>query len=140
MTVAKRRPITSEFRMKTKMMLLLSLGFVVAAQPVAPEATVEIAFARSVAAGAPVDTASAFDATVGQVAGWTRVTGLTAGSKITHVWIHGADTSRVELNIGGSPWRTYSRKTIPSGATGDWTLEVWSADGAKLATKTFKIG
>jgi hypothetical protein len=140
MTVAKRRPITSEFRMKTKMMLLLSLGFVVAAQPVAPEATVEIAIAKSVSAGAPVDSASAFDAAVGQVAGWTRVTGLTAGSKITHVWIHDADTSKVELNIGGSPWRTYSRKTIPASATGDWTLEVLGPDGAKLGSRTFKIG
>ena len=123
--------------MKSLMLGLLALGTVAAVQQ-AP--TVEIAIGKSVASGAAVDTASSFGADVGQVAGWTRVTGMTAGSKITHQWIHGADTSKVELNIGGSPWRTYSRKTIPAGATGDWTLEVLGADGAKLGSKTFKIG
>ena len=120
---------------------LLALGLIAASQPARQQAaSVEIAVGKSVASGMPVDTASAFDAAVGQIAGWTRVTGLEAGSKITHQWIHGSDTARVELNIGGSPWRTYSRKTIPAGATGDWTLEVLGPDGAKLATKTVKIG
>jgi hypothetical protein len=120
---------------------LLALGLIAASQPAGQQAaSVEIAVGKSVASGMPVDTASAFDAAVGQIAGWTRVTGLGAGSKITHQWIHGADTSRVELNIGGSPWRTYSRKTIPAGATGDWTLEVLGPDGAKLATRTVKVG
>jgi hypothetical protein len=120
---------------------LLALGLIAASQPAGQQAvSVEIAVGKSVASGMPVDTASAFDAAVGQIAGWTRVTGVDAGSKITHLWIHGADTARVELNVGGSPWRTYSRKTIPSGATGDWTLEVLGPDGAKLASKSFKIG
>ena len=119
---------------------LLTLGLIAAVPPMQQAPTVEIAIGKSVASGAAVDTASAFDAAVGQVAGWTRVSGMTAGSKITHLWIHGADSSKVELNVGGSPWRTYSRKTIPAGATGDWTLEVLGSDGAKLASKTFKIG
>lgn len=125
--------------MKTLSLGLLALGLI-AARPVQQTPTVEVAIGKSVASGAAVDTASSFGADVGQVAGWTRVSGMTAGSKITHQWIHGADTSKVELNVGGSPWRTYSRKTIPSTATGDWTLEVLGPDGAKLATKTFKIG
>ena len=120
---------------------LLALGFFAVLQPTRQQAaTVEIAIGKSIASGMPVDTASSFEAAVGQVAGWTRLTGMAAGSKITHVWIHGADSSKVELNVGGSPWRTYSRKTIPASATGDWTLEVWAADGAKLATKAFKVG
>jgi hypothetical protein len=120
---------------------LMALGIIAAVPPIEQQApSVEIAIGKSIESGNAVDTASAFDATVGQVAGWTRVSGVAAGSKITHLWIHGADTARVELNIGGSPWRTYSRKTIPQGATGDWTLEVLGPDGAKLASKTFKIG
>ncbi len=120
---------------------LLALGLIAASQPAEQQAaSVEIAVGKSIASGMPMDTASAFDAAVGQIAGWTRVTGVDAGSKITHLWIHGADTARVELNIGGSPWRTYSRKTIPADATGDWTLEVLGPDGAKLATKSFRIG
>jgi hypothetical protein len=125
--------------MRTLSLGILALGLIAAAPPQQAPA-VEVAIGKSVASGMPVDTASSFGADVGQIAGWTRVTGMTAGSKITHVWIHGADTSKVELNVGGSPWRTYSRKTIPADATGDWTLEVQGADGAKLASKTFKIG
>jgi hypothetical protein len=97
----------------------------------------EIAIGKSIQAGMPADTSSAFDAAVGQVAGWTRVTGLAAGSKITHAWIHGGDTSKVELNVGGSPWRTYSRKNV---SAGEWTLEVWDADGKKLGARTFRVG
>jgi hypothetical protein len=127
--------------MRTMTLGLLALGLIAATPPAEQQAaSVEVAVGKSVASGMPVDTASAFDAAVGQIAGWTRVTGVEAGSKITHLWIHGADSSRVELNIGGSPWRTYSRKTIPASATGDWTLEVLGPDGAKLATKSFKIG
>jgi hypothetical protein len=127
--------------MRTLSLGLLALGLVAAVPPVGQQApSVELAIGKSIEAGNPVDTASSFGADVGQIAGWSRVSGLSAGSKITHLWIHGADSSRVELNIGGSPWRTYSRKTIPAGASGDWTLEVLGADGAKLASKTFKIG
>jgi hypothetical protein len=127
--------------MRTLSLGLLALGFIAAVPPVSQQApSVELAIGRSLDAGNPVDTASSFAAEVGQVVGWSRVTGMSAGSKITHLWIHGADSSRVELNIGGSPWRTYSRKTIPTGGTGDWTLEVLGADGAKLASKTIKVG
>jgi len=127
--------------MRTLSLGILTLGLIAAVPPATTQqASVEVAVGKSVASGMPVDTASSFGADVGQIACWTRVTGAAAGSKITHLWIHGADSSKVELNIGGSPWRTYSRKTIPAEATGDWTLEVLGADGAKLATKTFKIG
>jgi hypothetical protein len=126
--------------MRTLSLGLLALGLVAAVPPVGQQApSVELAIGKSIEAGNPVDTASSFGADVGQIAGWSRVSGMAAGSKITHLWIHGADSSRVELNVGGSPWRTYSRKTIPAGATGDWTLEVLGADGAKLASKTIKI-
>ena len=126
--------------MKMLSLGILALGLIAAVPPAQQAPTVELAVGKSVASGMPVDTASTFGADVGQVAGWSRVTGMAAGSKITHLWIHGADSSRVELNIGGSPWRTYSRKTIPPTATGDWTLEVLGPDGAKLASKTFKVG
>ena len=119
---------------------ILALGLIAAVPFSQQAASVELAVGKSIEAGNPVDTASAFPADVGQIAGWSRVSGMAAGSKITHLWIHGADSSRVELNIGGSPWRTYSRKTIPAGATGDWTLEVLGSDGAKLASKTIKVG
>ena len=102
--------------------------------------TAEVAIGKSVASSMPVDTASSFPADVGSVVCWTRVTGAAADSKITHLWIHGADTAKVELKIGGSPWRTYSRKSIGADDKGDWSCVVNDDKGTTLATKTFKIG
>lgn len=123
------------------MMPCLALTLVAAAAPARrADVTAEIAIGKTIDKNMPVDTASAFPADVGAVVAWTRVTGAEAGTKITHVWIHGADTSKVELNVGGSPWRTYSRKTVGSDGAGDWTVEVMDASGKVLATKSFKIG
>ena len=102
--------------------------------------TADVAVGKSVASGNPVDTASAFPADVGTLVCWSRVTGATAGSKIMHVWTHGADTAKVELNVGGSPWRTYSRKTVGSDMTGDWKCDVRDDKGNSIASKTFKVG
>src|SRR4051812_26532026 len=99
------------------------------------DTTAEVAIGKSVAAGMPVDTASAFGADVGTVVCWTRVTGAEAGSTISHVWIHGSDTAKVDLKVGGSPWRTYSRKTIGSDMTGEWKVLVNDDKGNTLATK-----
>ena len=119
----------------------LALALVAATSPARrADVTAEVVIGKSIDKNMPVDTASAFPADVGAVVAWTRVTGAEAGTKITHAWIHGADTSKVELNVGGSPWRTYSRKTIGSDATGDWTVEVLDAAGKVLASKSFKIG
>jgi hypothetical protein len=87
----------------------------------------------------PADTGSAFPADVGVLYCWTRVTGA-AGAKVTHVWIHGADSTSVDLNIGGSPWRTHSSRKIAATATGEWTVQVKDASGAVVGSKTFTIG
>jgi hypothetical protein len=127
--------------MKTRSILsLLAIAVVSVAAVRQGTVTAEVAIGKSVASGMPVDTASTFAADVGTVVCWSRISGAAAGSKVTHVWIHETDTSKVELNIGGSPWRTYSRKTIGSDGAGDWKVEVQDADGKVLATKTFKIG
>jgi hypothetical protein len=127
--------------MKTRQILsLVALAIASTAAIHQGTVTAEVAIGKSVASGMPVDTASTFAADVGTVVCWSRISGAEAGSKITHVWMHNGDTSKVELNVGGSPWRTYSRKTIGSDAAGDWKVEVRDSDGKVLATKTFKIG
>lgn len=100
--------------------------------------TVEIAIGKGITDKMPTDTASAFPADVGSLVCWTRVTG--ASGKITHVWSHGPHADTVTMNVGGSPWRTYSRKTIPSDRTGEWKVEVHDSTGAVIATKTFTVG
>src|SRR5947199_8900216 len=94
-----------------------------AAAPAAatPSVTVvEAVVAKSVLDRQPQDTGAAFPADVGQLNCWTKVEGA-GGSSLHHVWFHGdTQVGDVELQVGGSPWRTWSRKTVPADWTGAW--------------------
>jgi hypothetical protein len=102
--------------------------------------TVEAVLARSVVDRAPQDTGVAFPAEVGELVLWTRVTGG-AGQTLNHVWFYGdTEVANVPLTIGGSPWRTWSRKTIPVEATGAWRVEIRDAAGTVLKQLDFTVG
>jgi hypothetical protein len=102
--------------------------------------TVEAVLARSVVDRAPQDTGVAFPAEVGELVLWTRVTGA-AGQTLNHVWFHGdTEVANVPLTIGGSPWRTWSRKTIPVEAAGAWRVEIRDAAGTVLKQLDFTVG
>jgi hypothetical protein len=67
----------------------------------------------------------------------SKLTG--ADSVVEHVWYKGdAEQGRVKLNVGGSPWRTYSTKTLGPDASGDWRCDVVS-NGAVLQSVKFKV-
>lgn len=114
----------------------------------APAATASLAVdeavvARSVMDREPQDTGSAFPADVGQVVLWTKVSGAPAGAEATihHVWFHGdTEVGNVELRVGGSPWRTWSRKTVPPDWTGAWHVEIRDAAGTMLRRLDFTVG
>src|SRR6267154_5289952 len=117
-----------------------------AAAPAAPAAAtpsvtvVEAVVARSVLDRQPQDTGAAFPADVGQLNCWTKVEGA-GGASIHHVWFHGdTQVGDVELQVGGSPWRTWSRKTVPAEWTGAWHVEVKDAAGAMLKRIDFTVG
>jgi hypothetical protein len=64
-----------------------------------------------------------------------------AGQTVNHVWFHGdTEVGNVPLSIGGSPWRTWSRKTIPPDATGAWHVEIRDAAGTVLKRIDFTVG
>jgi hypothetical protein len=135
------------------LMLLLGVVFPVAAQdttkappaappapPAASAATVEAVLARSVADRVPQDTGTAFSDSVGTIVLWMRVAGGT-GQTLHHVWFHGDDqVGDVTLTIGGSPWRTWSRKTIPADAKGAWHVEIRDEAGTVLKRIDFTVG
>lgn len=102
--------------------------------------TVDAVLARAVMDREPQDTGSAFPADVGQLVLWTRVSGA-AGSMIRHVWYHGeTEVGNVELPVSTSPYRTWSRKTVPAEWTGAWRVEVRDASGAVLRRVDFTVG
>ncbi len=114
-----------------------------AAAPAAatPQVTVvEAVVTRSVVDRLPQDTGTAFPADVGQLNCWTKVEGA-GGSSIHHVWFHGdTQAGDVELQVGGSPWRTWSRKSVPADWTGAWHVEVRDAAGTVLKRIDFTVG
>lgn len=67
---------------------------------------------------------------------WLRVTGGPADS-ITVAWKTGENTYETKLNIGGSPWRTWSYKTCS--IAGPWTVTVTDAQGNVLKDLTFTV-
>ena len=137
--------------MKRMLSLALALGLTsglaaqdttaAAAAPAAQStATVEAVLARNVMDRAPQDTGVAFAPDVGTLVLWMRVTGG-AGQTLNHVWFHGdTEVGNVSLSIGGSPWRSWSRKTIPADATGAWHVEIRDAAGTVLKRIDFTVG
>lgn len=127
------------------LLALVVLGAAMVQAQEAPAAggtvTAEAVLARSVVDRVPQDTGTAFPADVGELTLWTRVTGAAAESAIHHVWMHGDEqVADIELRVGGSPWRTWSRKTIPPDWTGAWHVEVRDAAGTVLQRIDFTIG
>src|SRR5213596_2114600 len=111
-----------------------------AATAPASSVNVEAVLARTIADRAPQDTGTAFPDSVGTVALWMRVTGGN-GQTLHHVWFHGDDNvGDVSLTIGGSPWRTWSRKSIPADAKGAWHVEIRDEAGAVLKRIDFTVG
>jgi hypothetical protein len=102
---------------------------------------VDAAIAKSVIDRAPQDTGSAFPADVAQLICWTRIEGASGDTTVHHVWFHGdQQVADVELRVGGSPWRTHSRKTVPADWTGPWHVEVRDASGTVLKRLDFTVG
>lgn len=67
---------------------------------------------------------------------WMRLIGGPADS-ITVTWKTGDQTYDSKLNVGGSPWRTWSYKTLAT--PGDWTVSVKDAAGNVLKDMSFKV-
>jgi hypothetical protein len=127
-------------------LLLLVVGPVALAAQDSTPATISVTVgvvARSVADRAPQDTGTTFPVDVGQLVCFTQIEGASAGAPTTlhHVWFHGdTQVGDVSLEVRGSPWRTWSRKTVPADWTGPWHVEVRDSTGAVLKRIDFTVG
>ena len=69
----------------------------------------------------------------------TRITGGEPGDTVHHVWLReGQVMSDVVLRVGGSPWRTQSKKMLHAGAAGSWAVEARDNSGHVLARREFR--
>jgi len=69
---------------------------------------------------------------------WTKVTGA-ADTTIAVVFNKGEKTSRQELKVPRSPYRTNAYRTFRKGDEGAWTAKVVGADGAELGSAAFTV-
>ena len=122
--------------------LLVPLAIAALATPTAAQETQEITVEGVIAVDVmdrePVEPGTTFSADVGTLWCWTKVTGA-EGMTLEHVWSYGEYEWVVALDIGGSPWRTYSSKKIVPERTGEWTVAVRTMDGQVLEELTFTV-
>jgi hypothetical protein len=69
---------------------------------------------------------------------WAKVTGA-ADSTVTVVFSKGDKTSKQELKVPRSPYRTHAYRTFRAGDEGEWTVKLVGAQDAVLGTATFKV-
>ena len=99
----------------------------------------EAAVALRVENREPVGAAETFPAGTERLVCFTDVRDA-AGRTLVHAWIHeGTTRARVELEIGGDRWRTWSAKNLLPEWTGQWQVKVMTADGAVLETISFTV-
>ncbi len=67
---------------------------------------------------------------------WMKLTGGPADS-VSVTWKHGDSSYETRLRVGGSPWRTWTYKTVS--AAGAWTVTVTDATGSVLKEVTFTV-
>ena len=110
-----------------------------ASQTGAPKAiSVELAVGTAVADRQLTGTADAFPTSAGTLYCYMKIANAT-GAQIAHVWYRGnVEMDRMKLNVGGSPWRTWSSKKIGPDAKGDWRCDVVQ-DGKVLRSVKFSV-
>ncbi len=104
--------------------------------------TIEPVLCTGIEERMPVGEMDEFPDDVGKVYLCTRIKGVTEGEMIIHhVWLHeGQEKADVALSVKGSPWRTYSYKTIPPEWAGQWEVKVVGSDGNVIKTVPFMVG
>ncbi len=112
---------------------------------VSPEATTNLAVAEGVIATGvenltPQGAGDSFEAGVGKLYTFTKISGAQEETSIKHLWFHGDQLmAEVELPVKSSIWRTYSSKTITPDMTGEWKVDVTAQDGTVLTSIPFTV-
>lgn len=88
----------------------------------------------------PVASGEVFAREVSQLFCWTRVMGAEGDTFVIHNWYHkGTLKSTVQLPVRSPNWRTWSAKDMDPELTGEWMVEILSADGMPLESIIFFV-
>ncbi len=69
---------------------------------------------------------------------WAKVMGA-ADTKVTFVFSKGDKTSKQELKVPRSPYRTHAYRTFRKGDEGEWTVRLIGDQEALLGSATFTV-
>jgi hypothetical protein len=69
---------------------------------------------------------------------WAKVTGA-ADTTVTAVFSKGDKSSKQELKVPRSPYRTNAYRTFRTGDDGEWTVKLLGEQNAELGSATFKV-
>jgi hypothetical protein len=101
-----------------------------------PEAVV----CQDVVDRAPVGAGDAFAKEVPRVYCFTHVVDAAPGTQLIHNWYYqGNLKASVDLTVGSSDFRTWSYKTMMPQWTGEWMVEILSANGTPLVNIVFVL-
>ncbi len=102
---------------------------------------VDSAIATSVEQRVPTGLGEVFGTEVGTVWAWIAVENLGEPTNVTMVWRRDDKVrSSLELSVGTSRrWRTWSRNRIRKFDAGEWTVDMYDAEGNLLDTLEFTI-
>lgn len=88
----------------------------------------------------PVASGEVFAREIPRLYCWSRVVGAAEETFVTHNWYHqGGLKASVQLPVRSSNWRTWSAKTMDPELTGEWMVEILSADGTPLESIIFFV-
>jgi hypothetical protein len=102
----------------------------------------ELVITSKIVRGKPIDSIKSLSSkTDKNLYCFTRLT-APEGSQgsIRHLWYRGEDkVAEYTLPIKGAKWRTYSKKRISRGLTGEWRVDVVDDSGKALKTVKFRM-
>lgn len=89
---------------------------------------------------APIDSLNTVPVDVDKLYCFTRITGATEDTWITHVWYcEDKELARVRLPVNSLNWRTWSSKRVLPQWKGAWRVEVLDNEGQTLLIIPFSI-
>jgi len=88
----------------------------------------------------PVGSGDVFAKETSKVYCFCRVVGVEGESSVIHNWYYkGTLKASVKLPVRSNNWRTWSAKTMSPDWTGEWMVEILSAEGTPLESIIFFI-
>ena len=121
-------------------LVLFSLSSILLAQDKVEFNVDEMAVCTSVEERQPVGADTAFAKTVGQLYCFTKVSGGSDTTAVSHIWYYnGEEMAKVDLSIKGKTWRTWSSKRIVEDWVGKWKVDVVSESGTVLKSQEFEV-